>query len=114
MELAFAKGRVTASELEETLPGKPANSSVRTFLRILESKGHLQHIEEDGKYVYLPTQSKQTAAKSALSKVVQTFFGGNPSALLATLLSERELNVSEAELAEMREMIDKASKGEKQ
>jgi predicted transcriptional regulator len=108
MEVAFAKGRVIASDLEEGLPGQPSNSSVRTFLRILEQKGHLRHIEEDGKYVYLPTQSRQTAARSALSKLVDTFFGGNPNALLATLLSERELNVSDSDLAEMRLMIERA------
>jgi len=109
MEIAFTTGRVTASELEAGLPGQPSNSSVRTFLRILEQKGHLQHIEEDGKYVYLPTQSRHSAAKSALAKLVDTFFGGSPNALLATLLSERELSVTEEDIAEMRTMIDKAS-----
>ncbi len=113
MEVVFAKGRVTAAELEAALPGEPSNSSVRTFLRILEQKGHLHHVEEDGRFVYLPTESQQTAARSALSKLVDTFFGGNPNALLATLLSERETNVSDRDLEEMREMIDRAAKGEK-
>jgi BlaI family penicillinase repressor len=114
MEIAFAHGRVTATELERGLPGRPSNSSVRTFLRILESKGHLQHIEEDGKYVYLPTQSKNTAARSAIAKLVDTFFGGNPQALIATLLSEREMNVSQQDLVEIQAMIDKASSTDKE
>ena len=112
MELAFAGGRITATELEQSLPGEPSNSSVRTFLRILESKGHLRHVEEEGKYVYLPTQPKQAAARSAISKLVDTFFGGNPNALLATLLSERELQVSAGDLDEIRTMIADAKQKE--
>ena len=39
MEAVFRRGRVTAAELEDALPGRPSNSTVRTLLRILEGPG---------------------------------------------------------------------------
>jgi hypothetical protein len=39
---------------------------------------------------------------------VKTFFGGSISSVLATLLSDKDLDVSDSELAEMRRMIDEA------
>ena len=65
MEAAFRRGRVTAADLEELLPGRPSNSTVRTLLRILESRGHLTHVEEEGRFVYLPVLPRANAARSA-------------------------------------------------
>ncbi|HWA83459.1 MAG TPA: BlaI/MecI/CopY family transcriptional regulator, partial [Fimbriimonadaceae bacterium] len=47
MELVYQRERLTAAEAMELLPGSPSNSTVRTFLRILEEKGKLRHVEED-------------------------------------------------------------------
>ena len=108
MELIYQRERLTAAEATELLPGSPSNSTVRTLLRILEDKGMLRHVEEDGKFVYLPVRPRQAAAKSALNGVVRTFFRGSVSDVVAALLSEESSKLSDSELARLRQMIDKA------
>jgi predicted transcriptional regulator len=94
----------------ERMPDAPTYTTVRGLLRILEEKGHLRHEEDGGKYVYIPTLTKQRAAKSAIKHVVHTFFDGSPSRAMAALLgSQRE--VSDEEIARIEELIARAKKG---
>jgi len=65
MDVLFAMGRATGQEIQQRLPGEPNYSSVRTILRVLERKGHVQHVEEGLKYVYLPVVEREVAKKSA-------------------------------------------------
>jgi BlaI family penicillinase repressor len=108
MELVYQRERLTATEATEFLPGRPSNSTVRTLLRILEEKGKLRHIEEDGKYVYLPVHARQAAARTALQGVVETFFKGSVSDVVAALLSDKASKISDDELVGLQKMIDKA------
>ncbi len=109
MEIVYGeKQGVTANDVQKALGGEVSNSAVRTHLRILESKGHLCHTETDGKYVYTPTKPRDTAARSALSQVMTTFFGGSVERIVATLLSEKEAEISDAELARLQQLIDDA------
>src|SRR5262245_36704267 len=54
MDILYQAGRATAADLMKALPGEPSDSTVRTQLRVLETKGHVRHEEQDGKYVYFP------------------------------------------------------------
>src|SRR6187200_331358 len=54
MDILYQLGRATAAELMKALPGEPSDSTVRTQLRVLETKGHVRHDEEGAKYVYYP------------------------------------------------------------
>ena len=58
-------------------PGAPGNSTVRTQLRVLETKGHVKHEEQGLRYVYMPTVPRHFARKSALKHLVDTFFDGS-------------------------------------
>ncbi|RYG31350.1 BlaI/MecI/CopY family transcriptional regulator [bacterium] len=108
MDLAYERGTVTASELEETLAGAPSNSAIRSYLRSLEVKGFLQHVEEGGRFVYRPIHDRDAVARVEASRLLKTFFGGSVSGMLATLLSEREADLSDEELDEMRRMVERA------
>ena len=78
-------------------------------MRILESKGHLNHRHEGNRYVYLPTVDRQAVRLSALEHVIQTFFDGSAADAVTALLAERE-QLSDGELAELAEMIRDARK----
>lgn len=111
MDVVYQQGRVTAAEVREALPEAPGYSAVRALLRILEDKGHLTHTEDGKRYVYLPTQSRPLAARSALQQIVQTFFGGSVEHAVATLLSSSDTKLSEDELARLAALIDQAKEG---
>ena len=109
LEVIFRLGRATASDVLDHLPDAPTYTTVRGLLRVLENKGHVRHEEEGGKYVYIPTMTKQRAAKSVLRNVVSTFFDGSPSRAMAALLGS-EQSFSDEELARMAELVERARK----
>src|ERR1051325_2248636 len=109
LEVIFRHGRATANEVLAALPDAPTYTTVRGLLRVLESKGHVRHEEEDGHYVYFATMSRTRAAKSALRNVVSTFFDGSPSRAMAALLGG-ERTLSEEELARLEDLVAKARK----
>ena len=95
MDILYRRGRATASEVMADLPGDPSSSTVRTQLRVLESKGHVRHEEEGLRYVYSPAVPRRTARKSALRHVVDTFFDGSAEQTVAALLGGERLSDDE-------------------
>ena len=110
MDLLHAKQTATASEIQQDLPDAPSYSAVRTLLRILEEKGHIRHRSDGARYVYLPKVSKQTASRSALKRVVATFFQGSVAQTVAALLEKADRELSDSELDQLEEIIRKAKK----
>ncbi len=108
MDLVYERGSIVATDLEEALSGNLSNSAVRSYLRALETKGYLDHVEEGVRFVYRPTRPRDAVARGEASRLVKTFFGGSVSSVLATLLSDKDLKLSDADLAEMRRMIEEA------
>src|SRR4029453_11752923 len=91
MDILYRRGRATAGEVMNDLPGSTSYSTVRTQLRILEEKGHVKHGEHRLRYVYEPIAPRSAVRQSALAHVVDTFFEGSVQKVLAALLG-RELN----------------------
>lgn len=112
LDVIYNLGRASASEVLERMADPPTYTTVRGLLRVLESKGHVRHEEEEGRYVYFPTMTKQRAAKSALKHVVSTFFDGSPSRAMAALLGN-ERGLSEDEIDRLAELVERAREKEK-
>jgi len=110
MDALHARGNATAAEVLAALPDPPSYSAIRALLRILEEKGHVKHRREGARYVYLPRTSRITASRSALKRVVATFFQGSTAEAMAALLETRDAQLSEAELNKLQEMITQAKK----
>ena len=108
MDIIYQQGRAAAADVLAALPDPPSYSSVRALLGILETKGHLKHIKDGPRYLYLPTRPRGSAAKSALRSVMQTFFGNSVEQTVATLLSVSETPLSPEELARLSALIDTA------
>jgi len=89
------------------MPDPPSYSAVRTLLRILEEKGHLQHREDGPRYVYLPVESRENASRSALRRVVETFFEGSLGNAVAALVDGGG-KLSEEEFKRIKKIIKAA------
>jgi BlaI family penicillinase repressor len=111
MDILYRRGRATAGHVQEDLPGNPSYSTVRTQLRVLESKGHVRHQEEGLRYVYMPAVSRQSARKSALRHLIDTFFDGSTEQVVGALLGRDGTRLSEQELQRIAELVAKAKKG---
>ena len=110
MDILYREGRATAGEVLDRLPEPPGYSAVRAMLRVLENKGHLTHVLENGRYVYRPTIPRERARRSALQNLLQTFFEGSPEKAVAALLSESKNRLSEDELERLSRLIAEARK----
>ncbi|BDI28676.1 BlaI family transcriptional regulator [Capsulimonas corticalis] len=108
MDIVYQHGQASAAQVMESMPDAPSYSAVRALLRILEDKGHLRHIQEGAHYVFLPTQPRQSAARSAIEQVVQTFFGGSVERAVSTLLSDDETQLSDRDIARLTALIAQA------
>jgi len=93
------------------LTGEPSYSTVRTQLRVLESKGHVRHEEEGLRYVYLPAVARHAARRSALRHLVDTFFDGSTEKVVGALLGGESARLSDEELDRIADMVTKARKG---
>ena len=110
MDILYRRGRATASEVLEELPGSLHYSTVRTQLRVLEEKGHVTHEQDGVRYVYMPALPRRAARKSALRHLVDTFFDGSAEQVVAAVLGGEGAKLSDEELDRIAELIDKAKK----
>jgi len=108
MDIVYARGEAAAADVHAALPDAPSYSAVRTLLRILEEKGHLKHREEGPRYVFMPTEPRTKASRSALKRVVQTFFDGSLSNAVAALVDAEGSKLSPAELQRIEAIIKSA------
>ena len=99
MDVLFSRGRATATEILEAIDDPPGNSAMRTLLRVLEEKGHVRHEEVGRVYYYEPTVALETARRSALDHVIDTFFHGSMESVVSTMikLNRKKLDAEQAE-----------------
>lgn len=98
MEVLWQRGRATVADVVHLLPPPPlAYSTVLTTMRTLEQKGYIAHEEEGRAFVYSPVVARDAAAKSALTHLLDKFFGNSPGALAVTLLDDVQLDDADAE-----------------
>jgi predicted transcriptional regulator len=106
MDVIYARGQATASDVAEALPDPPSNSAIRALLRILEDKGHLRHVQDGPRYVFLPVVPRDRARKSAMKNLVRTFFDGSAAQAAAALIDQSKL--SDEEFDRLTALIEKA------
>jgi predicted transcriptional regulator len=110
MDVIYARGSASAADVAQALPDPPSKTAVRTLLRILEDKGHLTHEQLGIKYVYRPSRPRGAAGRSALRRVLDTFFEGSMEHALAAHLTDANSDLSAEELKRLSALISKARK----
>ena len=108
MDIVYARGEATAADVLGGLPDPPTKTAVRTLLRILEEKGHLTHRQDGLTYVYRASRPRGRAGRSALQRVLQTFFDGSLEKAVAAHLGDAATELSPDELNRLADLIDQA------
>jgi len=111
MNVLFRRGEATVAEVMDEMPDPPTYSAVRSILRILAGKGLITHREDGPRYVYVPAVSTDRARDEALLHVVRTFFEGSTEQAVTALLRISDADLSDVELARLRERIKSARNG---
>jgi len=110
MDALFRRGRATAAEVMADLPGEPSYSTVRTQLRVLEEKGHVRHEDDGVRFIYTPVIRRQSARRSALRHLVDTFFEGSAEKTVAALLGGEASRITDEELDRIAALLEKSRK----
>ena len=108
MDVVYELGEASVGDVLERLADPPSYSSVRTMMRHLEGKKFLRHRRDGTRYIYRPTQSAETASRSALKHLMQTFFGGSPSDAMAAILDVSSDELTDQDLERIEHLIDQA------
>jgi predicted transcriptional regulator len=110
IDILYRRGKATAAEVMEDLPGRPSYSTVRTQLRVLEEKGHVRHEDDGQRYVYSPAAPRGTVRRSALKHLVETFYEGSVEQAVAALLGGEGARLTDDQLDHIEDLIRKARK----
>ena len=108
MDIVHRLGRASVTDVMTALSGKPAYSTVRAQLRVLEDKGHVRHEEEQLRYVYLAAESPQKVRRSAVKHLLDTFFEGSPEKVVEALVGRDGDRLSDAELDRIAQLVERA------
>lgn len=103
--------KATVREVHESFPVERAIdfTTVQTYLRRLETKGYVTAALDGRTRVYTPRVKLRTVIRETMDDLIDRLFGGEALPLVRHLIEER--GVSDDELAELRQLIDRLEKG---
>ncbi|MBK0382126.1 BlaI/MecI/CopY family transcriptional regulator [Pedobacter sp. SD-b] len=100
LEKAFVK------EVIDQLPEpKPAYNTVSTFIRILETKGFIDHVAFGKSHQYYPIVSKEEYKSFATEKLMSGYFENSVESMFSYFVKKEKIDLAEAD--EILKMIEK-------
>ncbi len=95
MTALWALGSGTVTEVRDALEDDLAYTTILTVLRNLEAKGFVRHEEEGRAHRYFPDVAREVAQRSALARLLDGFFDGSPTELIARLVDAHAVSPDE-------------------
>jgi BlaI family penicillinase repressor len=110
MEVVWRLGRASVHDVLRHLGRrkKLAYTTVLTVMQKLEKAGWLEHRSEGKSYIYTPACSREEAGAGSVRGFLKRVFEGDAVAMFQHLI--RESDLSDAELSDLRAMIDEKRK----
>lgn len=112
MAVFWERGEATVAEVHEALHDRGlAFTTIATMLRKMERKGVVAHRAEGRQFVYRAKVTEKQVRRSMVGELIGRLFDGDPGALVAHLVTEHEVDVSE--LDTLRRRLPAARKRER-
>ena len=92
LEKAFVKDII-----EELPKPKPAYNTVSTIIRILETKGFVDHTAYGKTHEYFPVVSKEQYSKFYLNSMLKGYFNNSFENLVSFFAQENDMNLKDIE-----------------
>lgn len=86
-----------ATVIEELPEPKPAYNTVSTIVRILESKGFVDHKKEGKGHNYYPLVKKADYSNQSINKLVDGYFHGSFKSMVSFFIKKNDMSLSELE-----------------
>ena len=106
MEIVWKLGDCTVGQVIDAMPpdDRPAYNTVQTIMKILETKGYVRHRADGRAFIYTSIVERAAAARTALSYVIDRFFGGSPARVALNLIDDDRLSADD--LAALKRLIE--------
>jgi predicted transcriptional regulator len=108
MDILHRRRRATVEDIRAELPDPSSPSSVRKLLDIMIDRGLIGREYDGPRFVYFPAAKPEDASRSALQKVLRTFFNDSPGSAIAALLDIHAAPFSAAEYRRLSALLKKA------
>lgn len=109
MRILWEDGELKPAEIQEKFPRPIKNPALRSILSILVEKGHVSRRRVGKAYFYKAKTRRETAFRTTVRQVIDTFCDGSPEALIAGLIRSEKL--SKDELLEIKRLADEMGEG---
>ncbi len=113
MDVVYRFQEASVGDVLGEIENPPSYSAIRKMLGVLEQKGFLVHRREGTKYLYKPTKSRQSAGRSAVKHLLNTFFAGSTTEAVNTILDVSSDQLTNDDVQRLRDLIDNARQEEK-
>jgi BlaI family penicillinase repressor len=98
MQILWKLQRGFVKDVIEAMPApKPAYNTVSTIIRILETKGFVDHKAYGKTHEYFPTITKEKYTKFYLNNLIKGYFNGSFQNLVSFFARENKMNVQDLE-----------------
>jgi len=106
MEVLWQNNEASVREITDALSKqKPtAYTTVQTLCKILVEKGYADFRREGKAFIYVPKMTQKEARQSAVTSMLNKFFGGSPEVLAQHLMQETDIDLQDLE--ELQRQID--------
>ena len=106
MRILWQHDELKPAAIQERLPWKIKNSSLRSYLTILLEKGHVVRRRVGKAYLYRAKTPRQSALRSMIRELTRVCCDGSVEALLCQLIRSEKL--SEEDLLELKRRADES------
>lgn len=76
---------------------KPAYNTVSTIVRILESKGFVDHEKQGKGHVYFPLVAKESYSNQSINKLVDNYFQGSFKSMVSFFVKKNDVDIKDIE-----------------
>lgn len=109
MQVLWDLGKGFVKDVLNELPEpKPAYNTVSTIIRILETKGFIDHEAFGKSHRYFPVISKEEYKSFATEKLLSGYFSNSVENMFSFFVKEKKLDLKEAD--EIMKLIEKLKK----
>ena len=106
MQILWQLNEAIVKDIIEQMPDpKPAYNTVSTVVRVLESKGFIDHKAYGNSHVYFPAIIETDYKKFTFDKMMNNYFDNSYKSLVSFIANEKDLGLKE--LDELTALLDK-------
>ena len=112
MDVLYANEEASAQDIQDQIPDSPSYSAVRALLKKLMDKGHVDFRQAGAKYFYRPVLPKSDAKRSAIMRLLDTFFDGSTANAVVNLLGAGERDLTPDDIAAIEAELERIKRDE--